>query len=156
MVHKASLLLGSNINPEENLLLAVAKLREKVEIHRFSRVWQTQAVGSDGPDFLNAAIEITTTLQKEKLKTEVLQNIEMKLGRVRTKDKNAPRTIDLDIILFDGKVLDQNLWEKSFIALPMADLHPLLLNPLNGKTLSQTCKKLRKSVSEYPHRLFLE
>lgn len=156
MVHKASLLLGSNIDPENNLLLAVAQLREKVEILRFSRVWQTQAVGSYGPDFLNAAIEFTTSLPKEKLKTDVLQKIERKLGRVRTDDKNAPRTIDLDIILFDGKILDQSLWEKSFIALPMADLHPSLINPLNGNTLSQICKKLRKSVSENSHRLILE
>jgi len=68
MVHKAFLLLGSNINPEKNLPLAVSHLKQKVKILRFSRVWQTPAVGSWGPDFLNAAIEIKTGLSKEELK----------------------------------------------------------------------------------------
>ena len=156
MVHKAFLLLGSNINPEKNLPLAVSHLKQKVKILRFSRVWQTPAVGSWGPDFLNAAIEIKTGLSKEELKKEVLHKIELNLGRVRTENKNEPRTIDLDIILFDDEILDQNLWVKSFIALPMADIHPSLINPLNNKKLSQTCLELKNSVLDYPHILILE
>jgi len=155
MMHNASLLIGSNINPVKNLPLAFSKLKESVYIIHSSRVWHTSAVGSRGPDFLNAAIEIKTDLSREKLKGEVLQKIELNLGRVRTVNKNAPRTIDLDIILFDGEILDQNLWVKSFIALPMADIHPSLINPRNGKTLSQISLELKDSVLDYPHPLLL-
>jgi len=154
-MHNASLLIGSNINPVKNLPLAFSQLKESVYIIHSSRVWHTSAVGSGSPDFLNAAVEIKTGLSREKLKEEVLRKIELNLGRVKTVNKNAPRVIDLDIVLFDGEILDQNLWVKSFIALPMADIHPSLINPGNRKTLSQICMELKNSISDYPHPLLL-
>ncbi len=60
---------------------------------------------TDQPNFLNAAVLIETDLTAAELKEQVLQVIERELGRVRTADKNAPRTIDLDIALFGDQVL---------------------------------------------------
>lgn len=65
---------------------------------------------------MNTAAWISTPLSAEELKTQVISVIENRLGRVRTADKYAPRTIDLDIILFDEQVIDDNLWTRDFLA----------------------------------------
>ena len=94
--------LGSNIEPERNLREAVRLLASRCRLLAVSAVYQTQPVGkTDQPDFLNAAALIETELGAAELKTRVLQDIERALGRVRSADKNAPRTIDLDITLFN-------------------------------------------------------
>ncbi len=64
------------------------------------------------------------------------------MGRVRTADRNAPRTLDIDIILFDGVVLDDALWERSFIAIPLAELLPSLPHPATGETLADLAARL--------------
>jgi 2-amino-4-hydroxy-6-hydroxymethyldihydropteridine diphosphokinase len=72
-----------------------------------SPVYETAPVGkTDQPNFLNAAALIETDLTAAELKTQVLQVIEQELGRVRSEDKNAPRTIDLGIALFGEQSLD--------------------------------------------------
>jgi 2-amino-4-hydroxy-6-hydroxymethyldihydropteridine diphosphokinase len=124
--HQACLLLGSNIQPEYNLLLAIDELNKHLTIHQISQVWETAPVGSAGPNFLNAAILVRTPLEQNDLKQEILYPLEARLGRVRTADKNAPRPIDVDILLFDGIVLDQSLWHFAFRAVPVAELLPEL------------------------------
>lgn len=122
--HIACLMLGSNIRPEENLQQALYLLREQVSIQKISSVWKTPAVGSPGPDFLNAAILVQTDLGARELKDSVLRPLETKLGRVRVEDKNAPRTIDLDIIIFDDVLLDDALWHQAYLAVPISELLP--------------------------------
>jgi 2-amino-4-hydroxy-6-hydroxymethyldihydropteridine diphosphokinase len=122
--HQACLLLGSNIRPEHNLSLAIDELKNHLAIQQVSRVWETPSVGSAGPNFLNAAVLILTPLKQQALKLDVLSPLESKMGRVRSANKNAPRTIDLDIILFDGKVLDRDLWHFAHRAVPVAEIQP--------------------------------
>jgi len=151
MPHKATLLLGSNINPSHNLPLAFAYLKSKVKINKYSRVWQTAAVGSEGPDFLNAAVEIHSELSQHQIKKVLIHEIETNLGRTRTTNKNDPRTIDIDIILFEDRIIDHELWKKSFIALPVSDIHPTLINPEDGMTLREKSIELMgKSDVTYP------
>ena len=87
--HQVCLLLGSNIQPERNLPLAVRELGEQLTILRASSVWESPAVGSRGPNFLNAALLCQTGLAAEALKWQVLRPLEARLGRVRNQDKNA-------------------------------------------------------------------
>lgn len=122
--HRACLLLGSNIRPELNLARAVAQLRRQLAVLQASSVWQSKAVGSGGPDFLNVALLVATPLEAGALKEQVLRPLEAEMGRVRTSDKNAPRTIDADIVLFDGVLLDEALWEYAYCAVPVAELLP--------------------------------
>jgi 7,8-dihydro-6-hydroxymethylpterin-pyrophosphokinase len=77
-------------------------------------------------------------------KQEILGPIEAKLGRVRTADKYAPRTIDLDITIFDGQVLDADLWKRVYLALIFAELAPDLHNPQTRETLHETASRLAK------------
>jgi 2-amino-4-hydroxy-6-hydroxymethyldihydropteridine diphosphokinase len=144
--HQACLLLGSNIQPEHNLPLAVDQLQKRLTILQISRVWETAPVGLAGPNFLNAAVLARTPLDQTSLKLEILVPLEARLGRVRTTDKNAPRPIDLDIVLFDGNVLDQSLWHFAHRAVPLAEIQPELISD-SGEKLKEIARKFAADSS---------
>jgi 2-amino-4-hydroxy-6-hydroxymethyldihydropteridine diphosphokinase len=138
--------LGSNIEPAVNLPRAARHLAERFPGLTASRIYETAAVGpSTGPTFLNAAVRFVTALAPARLKHEVLRPLEAELGRVRTADRNAPRTIDLDIALYGGLILhdpvtgldvpDADTLIRAHLALPLADLEPDRVHPLDGRTL---------------------
>lgn len=123
-MHQAGLLLGSNIQPEKNIPLAVNLLHKQLTILQSSSVWESKTVGYDAANSLNAALLVLTSLEAESLKEQILNPLEAQLGRVRTSDKNAPRTIDLDILVFDQQLMDSNLWQSAFRAVPLAEVLP--------------------------------
>jgi len=144
--HRVFVALGSNIDPERHLNGAVRLLAERCKILAISPVYQTRPVGTvDQPDFYNAAALIETNLSAAALKTQVLADIEQTLHRVRTSDKNAPRTIDLDIALFGSEILelghrhipDPDLLTYPHVAVPVADLAPQFVHPETGQTLQE-------------------
>jgi 2-amino-4-hydroxy-6-hydroxymethyldihydropteridine diphosphokinase len=146
--------LGSNINPEYNMREAVRRLASRCRLLAVSPVYETAPVGkTDQPNFLNAVVLIETDLTAAELKTQVLQVIEQELGRVRTEDKNAPRTIDLDIALFDDQILDGGLRripdpdisKYPHIAVPLADVAPQQRHPETGQTLQEIAQSLPAS-----------
>jgi 2-amino-4-hydroxy-6-hydroxymethyldihydropteridine diphosphokinase len=140
--HQVCLLLGSNIQPERNLPLAVQQLGEILTVLRASSVWESPAVGARGPNFLNAALLCLTSFSPEALKWQVLRPLEARLGRVRNKDKNAPRPIDFDIITVDGQLYDPLVWQYSFRAVPVAELLPEIRS-VTGERLAEAAKRLR-------------
>jgi 2-amino-4-hydroxy-6-hydroxymethyldihydropteridine diphosphokinase len=144
-VHQACLLLGSNIQPEKNLTLGLDLLRLMVTISRLSSIWETPSVGISGPDFLNLAVLITTPMNARELKAQILRPLEIQLGRVRSANKNAPRTFDIDIILFDGQLLDPNLWRYAHRAVPVAEIMPDYLSS-RGDTLKDAASELAKTA----------
>ncbi len=146
MLHPVYLLLGSNIRPEENIKAAVEQLQAYFEMRAISPVWETPAIGSDGPNFLNLVVEIAADLEPDALKYQVLRQIEAQLGRVRKADKNAPRTIDLDILIYDRVILEPNIWLQAHIACPLSGLLPDLVDPQTGRTLAQTAADLETKV----------
>lgn len=155
--HSICLLLGSNIEPEDNLPLSVLLLQEHMTVLQTSAVWESEAIGSEGPNFLNAAVLARTTLDAEELKKEVLRPLEAQLGRVRTEDKNAPRTIDIDLIVFDQKLLDAGLWKYAHLAVPISEILPNYMSEAGSclkdfavKLASNTPLKFRDDVSAYP------
>jgi 2-amino-4-hydroxy-6-hydroxymethyldihydropteridine diphosphokinase len=151
VLHTACLSLGSNIEPASNLVRAVQLLRTAGTVERLSSVWETPSVGTDGPHFLNAALIYHTSHAVEALKNQVLRPIEDQLGRVRSADKNAPRPIDLDIILFDQHILDPELWSQLYLAGPIAQLWPDLPNPAGGRSLKETARELGLSTAAILH-----
>lgn len=134
-MHQVILLIGSNIEPQKNIQAALKMLEDIQPFKRCSRIWKTTAFGSSGPDFLNIAVQIETSLSVTEYKNEVIAEIETALKRKRLPDKNAPRTIDIDIIVFDDQIIDSGIWNKFFIAVPLADLLPELKDPDSGKSL---------------------
>lgn len=143
--HQVVIGLGSNIEPQANLLLAIAALRQRLQVQAVSSVWRSKPVGGAGADYLNAATLCTTQLDAGTLKQDVLHTIEKKLGRVRSTDKNAPRRIDLDLLTFDGQVLDGELFKYAYIAIPVAEVFPALLDPVSGESITGLAKRLEKN-----------
>ena len=148
--NQAYLLLGSNIEPEKNLVLAVEMLQKNMTILRVSPVYETLPVGSDGPCFLNAALVGLTPLGVYSLKRKVLRQLETEMGRVRSRDKNAPRPIDFDIIAFNGKLLDETVWQFAYKAVPAAELMPFYLSQ-TGEPLHDAALRL-KSLTQIKER----
>jgi dihydroneopterin aldolase/2-amino-4-hydroxy-6-hydroxymethyldihydropteridine diphosphokinase len=140
--------LGANIEPEHNLAQAVRWLRQKCHVLALSSVYRTPPQGfSDQPDFLNMAVQLTTLLTPITLKQTVLDWIEGQLGRQRDPtNKNAPRTIDLDISLWGDAVFeygdkpwrvpDKDILHFAHVAVPLAELAPAYLHPIEGVTLA--------------------
>lgn len=140
--NRVCLILGSNIDPERNILQALDRLGRMFPLEGVSAVWETPAVGSDGPNFLNAAVVIYTSLQALELKEQVLRPLEARMGRVRTADKNAPRTLDIDIVAWNEVILDHDIWRHAHLAVPVAELLPCYQSDETGEYLEQAASRL--------------
>jgi 2-amino-4-hydroxy-6-hydroxymethyldihydropteridine diphosphokinase len=145
-VHQVYLSLGSNIRPESNLPRAIDLLAEYGDIRKGSSAWESESVGSDGPNYLNACVLFMTLLRLDELKEKVIHPIEAKLGRQRSEDKYAPRTIDIDIILFDDQSCNDKFWKLAFVVIPLAEIYPKFRNPLTQENISETAKRLRQII----------
>ena len=160
-INLAYLSLGSNIEPEHNLPEAVTKLNRFGRVKAASSVWQTAAVGyTQQPDFLNAAVLLETELSATVLRQRAITQIENSLGRVRTKNKNGPRPIDIDIMLFNHDVLtignrripDPELLERSFVAIPMAEIAPDYVHPEIKVTLAEIARQFNPTTEAIKRR----
>jgi 2-amino-4-hydroxy-6-hydroxymethyldihydropteridine diphosphokinase len=134
--------LGSNINPSENIIRALKLLNQQIGVQRVSSTWESLAVGSEGPNFLNTVAWVETSLEMTDLKQRILRKIEADLGRVRTADKNAPRTIDIDILIFDEQLVEPAGWEQAFLAVPIAELLPDFKHPQTGEPIQNAARRL--------------
>jgi 2-amino-4-hydroxy-6-hydroxymethyldihydropteridine diphosphokinase len=135
--------LGANLGDREGTLRrAVEGLREAdgVEVLAASELHETDPVGViDQPRFLNGAVALRTELAPREL-LELLLEIERGLGRVRDGERWGPRTIDLDLLVYEDVVLDEpglrvphpRLHERRFALEPLAELDPALEIPGRG------------------------
>lgn len=144
--------LGSNIERERHIPEAVRLLRRHrdIEVIRVSRIYESEAVGAaDAPAFFNAAVLATTPLDPQSLRDE-LRHIESVMGRVRSDDRNAPRTIDLDLSYYDNMIVKDGDWEvpdesvttHPHVAIPIADVVPDWKDPHSGRTTFEIAGEL--------------
>ena len=156
--HCVCLLLGSNIEPEKNMPRSIYLLQKHLTVLQTSSVWESQAVGCENsPNVLNAAVLALTPLSAASLKEQVIRPLEAQLGRVRTQDKNSPRTMDMDLILFDQELQDALLWKYAYRAVPVSEILPEYQSEA-GETLRNAAACLasitpiwiRTDVSAYP------
>ena len=145
-LHRAYLSLGSNIQPETNLVRAIELLRRHGRLERISSAWESESVGAPGPNYLNACVLLLTPLSQPALKEQALLPIETELGRERSADKFAPRTIDIDIVLYDGISSDNKYWEQAFVVVPLAEIYPEYQNPIRAESILKTATRLRQQV----------
>lgn len=155
-LHQALLSLGSNIEPEKNLREAVRKLGSYGRVRQVSGVWQSPPLGNpDQPDYLNAALWLETALSARELKETAIAAVETGLGRVRAADRNAPRTIDIDIMLFNHEriligqrsIPDPEILERPFVAIPLAEIAPDYVHPDTGETLAEIAARFDPNAS---------
>lgn len=137
--------VGSNIAPEENIPRALEMMRKVVVVHAVSIFYRTAPI--DLPDqsaYLNGVWRIQTDLPPRELKFTILRTIEDRLGRMRTCDKYAARTIDLDVLLYgdlvvqdlDCRIPDPDICQRAFLQASLLDLVPDLILPDMKQPLS--------------------
>ncbi len=116
--------LGSNIDPEENIRKAEKTLESDFNVKGVSSFVETEPLGfEDQPKFMNGAVLIETAMDFDELKNRLIL-IEDELGRIRTDNKNGPRTIDLDILVWNGEVVDEEVFERQFLRDSVSELLP--------------------------------
>jgi len=151
VTERAFLSLGSNIEPERTLPLAVRGLQEMGRVLACSTVYQNPSIGpTPQADFLNAAVLLETARTPSAVRAE-LRRLEGQLGRRRGPDRHAPRTIDIDLVLFGSRVLqgpemtipNPGLLIHAHIAIPMAELDRQHCHPVSGETLGSIADRLR-------------
>jgi 2-amino-4-hydroxy-6-hydroxymethyldihydropteridine diphosphokinase len=161
-MNRVFLLLGSNINKEINLPQAVSMLRRKCQVVKLSSVYETVPMGlKEQPNFFNMAALIETDLDPCQIKQEIIQPIEIELQRERKADKNAPRTIDLDVVLYNDEVFDYlpyngrvhhlpdpDIRRFAHVAVPVAELAPDKLHPETGQPLSEIAAQLMAEANK--------
>jgi len=136
--------LGGNIQADHYLPRAMEELRARFNVLKVSQVWETPPVGCEGcENFLNAAALIQTDRSLEELKT-IFRQIEKDLDRVRTADKFAPRTIDIDTLVYDGVVVEPELWAYAHLAVPVGEIMPEVVNEKAGKVLGEVAEKMQR------------
>lgn len=153
--------IGSNMGKRENNLGQAVNYIEEVIGHivSASSIYETEPWGFSSDDqFLNQVLKVYTTLVPEALLTSILI-IEEKIGRIRTQTHYASRIIDIDILLYADRVIEEPsltiphalLHERKFVLVPLCELVPEMVHPLFGKTFSElldTCSD-RSKVTKF-------
>lgn len=135
---------GSNVRPRENLRRALAALRETWPDLRASRAWRNPAVGFEGEDFVNLVVGFDTDLPLAAV-LDRLHAAEEACGRPREAPKWAPRSMDLDVLLygaevgeFPGAILPRpDLVRRPYMLGPMAEIAPGLVHPTLGHSMAE-------------------
>ena len=113
--HECIIGIGSNIDPEKNIASALFILRQEQEFVTVSLLIKTSPIGiPDQADFLNGAAKLFTEMELADF-TSYLKGIEDRLKRNRTAPKYGPRTIDLDIVKWDGEIIDPDYYSREFL-----------------------------------------
>jgi 2-amino-4-hydroxy-6-hydroxymethyldihydropteridine diphosphokinase len=132
---------------------AVQALAENkgIRVIKRSAVYETEPVGPAQPRFLNAAVEVETSLEPRELLV-FCRDIESRLGRVRREDdpKAGPRMIDLDILLYGDEIIAEpdlivphpSLHKRAFALAPLCDLAPDAAHPALGRKLKDLMREV--------------
>lgn len=126
-MNRVAIGLGSNIQPAENIARAKEILSREFQVLRTSTFKKTKAVdATEHPDFINGVLLLETPLSQEALKAR-LYEIEEELGRPKQGNRSAPRTIDLDIIVWNGKIVDPDYYTRDFLQEAIQEVWPLAI-----------------------------
>jgi len=143
--------LGSNLEPERHLRQALNAMRQEpgLQVIALSPVYQTAPWGvTDQPDFLNAVLELRTTVNPVAMLDWLLE-LEKRLGRVRL-ERWGPRTLDLDVLAWGNRVINTprleiphpRLHQRGFVLVPFCDLAPQWRHPILGRTARDMLKEI--------------
>ncbi len=153
--HIAYVGLGSNLgDPAHNCQRAIELLHcDYTQVLARSSLYRTEPVGyTDQPRFINAIVKLRTPLPPFQFWAE-LKAIEHKLGK-DIKHRWGPRTIDLDLLLYDNLVINEGglqiphprLHTRSFVMIPLVELAPQLSHPLLGQSMQKLLEQLKQST----------
>ncbi len=136
--------LGSNVNAEHNIKVAIGELEERFAKISLSPAYTSTAVGFDGNDFINLVARVDTDMSPLELR-QYLRDLEDRYGRQRNVPKFSDRSLDIDILLYDDLVLLSPVLEIpraeivrfAHVLKPLTDLDPELIHPLERRSMVQ-------------------
>ena len=147
--------LGSNMgNRQDRLDRALELLSQRLPVDQVSPIYDTEPLGNTNqPRFLNMVCQVHTRLVPTEL-LSLVKGIELKLGRAPG-TFNAPRPVDIDILFFGDQVIDTpdlviphpRLTERAFVLVPLAEIAPGLVHPVNGKTVRELLQAVTETQS---------
>lgn len=135
--------IGSNIEPEANLRFAIRELRRRFGELGLSPVYESRPLGFDGEDFFNMVVRLQTDLTPADV-IEQLEEIHALAGRVRDSSRYISRVLDIDLLLYDGLVVNEgrlhiprsDVLDYSFVLRPLAELAPEFVHPVTGRRIA--------------------
>jgi GTP cyclohydrolase-4 len=144
--------LGSNLEErEENLRQALALLSTKVGLEEVSSIYETEPVGyTEQPLFLNLVCRIATNLPPDEL-LRLAKDIETKMGKISSEQRNLPRIIDIDILFYEDRIVSTQdltiphprLHGRAFVLIPLAEIAPGLVHPKLNKSIAQLANAVK-------------
>jgi len=144
-VPKAYIALGSNLgNREGNLRMALRGMTRMARVEAVSSLYETEASGPEQPPFYNAVCRIDTGLEPRSL-LRFLKGLEEEIGRRHGGVQWGPRPIDLDILLYADRIVDEDelvvphprLAERAFVLQPLVEIAPEAVHPVLGQTIAE-------------------
>ncbi|MCH1918469.1 2-amino-4-hydroxy-6-hydroxymethyldihydropteridine diphosphokinase [Shewanella sp. A3A] len=143
--------IGSNIEPHRYIRLAIKELTQLLGPLALSSVYESEAVGFNGDNFLNMVVAADTDLAVDELVHQFKQ-IERRNGRAANAQKFAPRTLDLDLLLYDNQVISSpvvlpraEILTNAFVLWPLAELAPQLQHPTTAMSYQTLWQQYDKS-----------
>ena len=145
--------IGSNIHPEENISKAARELARIFPGARFSSWYRNRAVGFVGDDFVNGVVGFETDLPLRSV-IEQLHSVEALCGRPRNAPRWAPRSMDLDVLLYDNIVCAEptltlprpDLLKRPYMLGPLAEIAPEVIHPTAGLTIAELWQRFDRGA----------
>jgi GTP cyclohydrolase-4 len=143
-VHDIYIGIGSNLGDRQgNILAALQRLRARAQIFAVSSFYESEAAhGAQGPAYLNIAAGLRSELDLEAFK-RYARDVELAVGRARGTPRLAPRPIDVDLLIFDGTIVQRHLGARPYNLAPLAEIAPHLVAPPTDGSVRRRERALR-------------
>lgn len=147
--------VGSNQDREKHIRAGTRALKNTFHNLQVSTIYENRAIGFEGDNFYNLVIGCHTELELGQVLSQ-LRRIEDENGRDRNQPRYSPRTLDLDLLLYDDLIIENSevqlprsdIKRYAFVLRPLADIAGDLCDPVSGKAYSQLWSEFDQSQQE--------
>ncbi len=149
--------IGSNIEAEKHVQIAINTLKMDFPDCQFSKIYESEAVGFKGNNFLNLVVKFSADYAIPEI-VKILNVIEQQTGRKRTAPRFSSRSLDLDLLMYEDVICGvpvvlprEEITENAFVLLPLSELAPDLIHPVYNKSMKQLWQEFnQKSQKLWP------